>query len=105
MYPHERSLVKKFANKPFTILGVNSDPRKTLARVQKEKDLTWRSFWDGGNTRGPIASRWNVSGWPTIYLIDAQGIIRYRFQGPLDQRVWEQHFLPRLQQLVAAAPG
>jgi hypothetical protein len=38
----------------------------------------WRSFWDGGSTNGPIATRWNVSGWPTIYVIDAKGVIRYR---------------------------
>ena len=25
MYPHERSLVKKLAEKPFALLGVNSD--------------------------------------------------------------------------------
>ena len=35
------------------------------------------NFYDGG-TSGPISTRWNVSGWPTIYLIDAQGIIRYK---------------------------
>jgi hypothetical protein len=35
-----------------------------------EKEITWRSWWDGGSTGGPIASEWNVHGWPTLYLVD-----------------------------------
>jgi hypothetical protein len=77
MYPHERSLVKRMRGKPFALLGVNSDtdPKK-LREVMKKEGITWRSFWDGGGTEGPIATRWNVSGWPTIYVIDHKGIIR-----------------------------
>jgi hypothetical protein len=25
-----------------------------------------------------LATRWNVQGWPTIYVVDAKGVIRYR---------------------------
>ena len=78
MYPHERALVKKLAGEPFALLGINSDPKETLRSALEEKELTWRSWWDGGNTSGPIATRWNVSGWPTIYVLDAQGTIRYK---------------------------
>jgi peroxiredoxin len=79
MYPHERSLVKRLANEPFALLGINSDrDRDKLKSVLKEKDLTWRSWWDGGSTSGPIASKWNVRGWPTTYVLDAKGMIRYK---------------------------
>ena len=79
MYPHERSLVKKLAGKPFVILGVNSDQdRAELKKVMASESITWRSWWDGGSTQGPIASRWNVHGWPTTYVLDAKGIIRYK---------------------------
>ena len=79
MYPHERSLVKEYANRPFAILGVNSDSdREELKDVLVEKELTWRSWWDGGSTGGPIATHWNVRGWPTTYVIDAAGVIRYK---------------------------
>ncbi len=30
------------------------------------------------NTGGPIATKWAVSGWPTIYVLDAKGVIRYK---------------------------
>ena len=90
MYPHERSLVEKYQNRPFVILGVNSDASRELVKQVSEKEkLTWRSFWDGGSTDGPIARRWNVTGWPTLYLIDHQGVI-VRRAGPQDDELIEQ---------------
>src|SRR5262245_47779714 len=79
MYPHERSLVKRLEGKPFSLIGINSDPdKKQLKTIMDEEHITWRSFWDGGTTDGPIATQWNVSGWPTTYVLDQKGIIRFR---------------------------
>ena len=76
MYAHGRSLVKKFTGKPFAIVGVNSDAnRETVKEVTAKENITWRSFWDGGVIGGPIQSQWNISGFPTMYLIDHRGII------------------------------
>lgn len=78
MYPHERSLVKKLKDKPFVLLGVNSDATvDALKAAMKRENITWPSFVDGG-TDGPIATQWGIQGWPTIFVIDAQGVIRYR---------------------------
>jgi len=78
MYPHERSLVKTYADRPFAIIGVNSDrDREKLKARMKEENITWRSFWCGkAGTGGAIPTKWNVSGWPTVYLIDGKGVIR-----------------------------
>ena len=79
MYPHERSLVQRLEGKPFALLGSNSDStREALKEVLKKEHITWRSWWDGGSTEGPIASRWNVSAWPTTYVLDHHGVIRFR---------------------------
>ena len=79
MYPHERSLVEQYADKPFTIIGVNSDSdRDTPRKLANDGTVTWRSFWNGGGTGGPISRQWNVRSWPTIYLIDHLGVIRYK---------------------------
>jgi cytochrome oxidase Cu insertion factor (SCO1/SenC/PrrC family) len=81
MYPHERSLVQRLQNKPFALLGVNSDEdREQLKEVLKTEQITWRSFWAGG-TGGPIPTRWQLTGWPTIILIDKKGVIRNRYDG------------------------
>ena len=77
MYPHERSLVRKLADKPFAIIGVNSDKDlDTLREVVKEKGITWRSFQNSAN-EVPISKEWGVRTWPTTYLIDQDGKIRY----------------------------
>ena len=80
MYPHERSLVRQLAGKPFSIVGVNSDPSlKEIRNAVAEKEITWRSFWNGSNgTEGPISTAWCVRSWPTIYVIDKDGVIRFK---------------------------
>src|SRR5262249_54997650 len=79
MYEHERSLVKRLEGKPFALLGINSDSnREQLKKVLEKEKITWRSWWDGGSTNGPIATKWNVRGWPTIYVLDHKGVIRYK---------------------------
>jgi hypothetical protein len=79
MYPHERSLVKRLADKPFALLGINSDAdRDELKKTMEKEQITWRSWWNGGSTTGPISTKWNVHGWPTIYVLDARGVIRYK---------------------------
>jgi hypothetical protein len=83
MYPHERSLVKKLADKPFALVGVNSDTDLTeLKKVLEDEKITWRSFWNGKDgTRGPISTEWNVHGWPTLFIIDHKGVIRHKYLG------------------------
>ncbi len=78
MLPQERDLVQRLADKPFTLLGINSDKsRSALQKIIAEQKITWPQIYDGG-TSGPIAKQWNVHAWPTVYVIDQQGIIRYR---------------------------
>ena len=80
MFPHERSLVKRMQDKPFVLLGVNSDgSKKELKAVMKLEQITWRSFWDGGSTTGPIAKKWGIRGWPTLVVIDSKGVVRQVF--------------------------
>ena len=83
MYPHERSLVEKYKNQPFAIVGINSDADlEKLKPVREQEHISWRSFWNGPKgTAGPISTAWNVRGWPTLYILDAQGTIRYKAAG------------------------
>ena len=80
MYPHERSLVKRLESQPFALIGVNSDTDKEKLKPRLEKEqITWRSFWNGPKgTDGPISRAWNVRGWPTIYVLDHKGMIRFK---------------------------
>ncbi len=78
MIPHERELVERLKDQPFALIGINSDgdKEKYFAKA-KEMGVTWRSSWQG-STRGPIPTKWNVSAWPTIYILDSNGVIRFK---------------------------
>ena len=82
MYPLEQELTEKYAKRPFTIFGVNSDSSLDLVKkVIAEEKMNWPIIWDGGSVNGPLATSWNVKGWPLVVLIDSYGIIRYKFRG------------------------
>ena len=79
MYPHERSLVKRLKDKPFALLGINSDSdREELKKILEKEKLTWRSWWDAGNVNGPIQTTWQVKQRPVLYVLDGQGKIRHK---------------------------
>lgn len=78
MIPHEKALVERLKDKPFALLGINSDG--DAAKVRKiiaDNGITWRNAVDG-STEGPISRRWNVQAWPTLFVLDAKGVIRYQ---------------------------
>lgn len=101
MYPHERSLVQKLEDKPFALIGVNSDrDLKALQEVLEDEEITWRSFWNGPQgTSGPISTEWNVHGWPTLFLIDHKGVIRHKWLGSPGDKVMDES----IDKLVAEA--
>ena len=94
-YPHERSLVEQLKDAPFALIGVNSDPhREAIQKAVKEKQITWRSFWDPMDEKegglGPISLKWNVHSWPTRFVIDHKGIIHGPKMGQsLDEQIQE----------------
>ncbi len=74
MYPDIRKLQDELAHEPFTVLAVMGDWEiESVVRATEEGDIRWRSWFDGNN--GPIATRWNVKSWPTLYLLDHNGVI------------------------------
>lgn len=79
MLPHEREMVARLKDKPFTLLGINSDKdRSVLEKVLKDENITWPNIYGGPTSDNPIAKRWNVFGWPTIYILDHEGVIRFK---------------------------
>src|SRR5262245_18373179 len=90
MIPHEIALVEGRKDQPFALLGVNTDSMKPadLAKKLAEQKITWRSAVEG-KTTGPIFTAWIAHAFPTIYVLDARGAIRFKnVRGPqLDEAV------------------
>ena len=78
--PHHQALLKRLEGKPFAIVGVdcNENDRELVKKACIDKAITWLSFWDGDDTKNRIADRWNINAWPTLYLLDSKGVIRFK---------------------------
>lgn len=96
-YPYQRLMTEVHANRPFAIVGVNSDSLAVARTYMAENNLEYRSFWDGPTTKGPVATRWNVTGWPTICVLDPEGRIRFT-------NVRHEDTLKAVAQLLAEIP-
>ena len=77
-YPRLRAMVARLDPGAFLLVSVNSEPSKVLAELKEAwttEGNTWRCLLDG-DWEGPIQKAWNIQQFPTVYLIDARGIIR-----------------------------
>jgi hypothetical protein len=96
--------VANLKGKPFALIGmhIGGASVKQLKREMEKEKITWRSFVDTGAAgAGPIATKWNLSATPTFYLIDHQGVIRYRWSGPPSEKVMNA----ALDRLIKIAEG
>jgi peroxiredoxin len=76
-YPALQELQKTHIGRPLEIVTIMADDKVgTVKQALDKKEITWRALWDGPS--GPIATRWNVQAYPTIYVLDSAGVIRAR---------------------------
>jgi thiol-disulfide isomerase/thioredoxin len=80
MIPHERDMVEKFKDKPFVILSVSADDEKgDLNDFLKTEKMPWSHWWDG--PKGPVMKMFKIKAYPTMFLIDAKGVMREKWVG------------------------
>ncbi len=73
-------MAERFRDRPFAILSINAEPQKDLKEVKEAwtaEGNTWRCVLDS-EWEGPIQKVWNIQRFPTIYVLDGQGLIRYK---------------------------
>ena len=78
MIPHEREMVEKLKDKPFALISVSADDeKKELEDFLAKEKMPWTHWWDNGGDSA-LLKQWNVRFFPTVYVIDARGVIRYK---------------------------
>jgi len=95
--PSMQRLQNRFFSKGFTILGVNmAEDKKTVQQFLDTKvDVQFPILFD---KNGAALKSWGVFAFPTSYVIDKKGKIRYAIFGGVD---WEQESITRkIEQLV-----
>jgi hypothetical protein len=58
-------------------MNCNVTDAKMLKEIMDKENLNWRSF----TGQQQITARWNNPGTPSYYVIDHQGVIRYKWVG------------------------
>jgi hypothetical protein len=97
--------VSNLNGKPFALIGVNvaGHDARGLEAVMKKEKLTWRSFADTGDSGpGAIATRWNLTATPTLYLIDHRGVIRRKWLGSPGEKIIDAVLGPLLEEAEKA---
>ena len=84
-YPYHRFAMEQYKDDPIVFLGINSDadPETILESKARGEAPEYRTWWDGHSqpdaeitaTEGPIATAWEVFAWPSIYVLDQEGVI------------------------------
>lgn len=94
----EQVFMMQLAREGVSIYGLNYKDRSADA-------LQWLAQWGnpykliGQDTEGKVAIDLGVYGAPETFVIDKQGIIRYRHVGIMTQDIWIKEIAPLIKQL------
>mgnify|MGYP002783847980 CR=1 FL=1 len=97
---------QRFAGRDVAMVGVHTPEFDHEARVDnvqaqiRRLEVRFPVLVDSGRRNW---DRWNQQFWPAVYLVDAQGRIRYRWDGELNWRGTrgEEIMAQRIEQLLA----
>lgn len=98
----EHSYFNKLAAQGVLIYGVNYKDESEAARGWLE-ELGNPYRYSIEDQPGSMGINLGVYGAPETFLIDADGIIHYKYIGAVDERVWRDQLGPRYQALVEQA--
>jgi len=88
-------------NKDINIFGIDYKDDRVKAKV-------WLTQYgnpyikSGFDEKGKTIIDWGVYGTPELFVLDKQGIIRYKHADPLSKLTWEQEVLPIINKLKKA---
>lgn len=77
-YPYQNKLMETYKDENVVLLGVNSDSKLETIRKAKASGEAppYRVWWDGSPS-GPISRAWDVWAWPSTFILDADGVLRF----------------------------
>ena len=75
--PARAQMVAKLKGKPFAFVSISADnEKKDLEDFLAKEPMPWTHWWDGADAA--IVKQWNIRFFPSIFVIDAKGVIRYK---------------------------
>jgi cytochrome c biogenesis protein CcmG/thiol:disulfide interchange protein DsbE len=99
---HEHPLLMQLAKQGYTIYGLNYKDQLTDAQTLLAQ--TGNPYLiNGFDQQGEVGMDWGITGTPETFIIDKQGIVRYKHTGPLTIEILQNKILPLIQTLTNAS--
>lgn len=98
----EHPVLTALSQRGVTIYGINYKDERAAAQKWL-KDFQNPYLLDVDDAEGSLGMDLGVYGAPETFLIDAQGVIRHKFVGVIDEQVWQEQLAPLYAQLVDEA--
>ena len=95
----EHEMLNRLAQQGVVVYGINyKDNSEAARRWLNELGNPYR--FNVEDPQGRLGFNLGVYGAPETFLIDKDGIIRHKFVGAIDERVWRQQLAPLYQELL-----
>ena len=91
----EHPLISRLSEDGYQVFGINHRDKDPAAAgwLRRNGDPYTRI---GADRDARVSVEWGVTGVPETYIVDADGVIRYKHVGPLTVQVLEEEFMPHL---------
>lgn len=74
--PHVKEVYKKYHELGFEVIGISLDDNETrLKEYLTKNQIPWEQFYDGKGWKNELAVKHGITGVPTAYLLDRNGVI------------------------------
>jgi len=87
--PHVRDAYERFQKQGFEVVGISFDmDKQQLEEVVKHERLAWPQYFDGLGRDAAPGKAFGIQHWPSMWLLDRNGVIRYISAGQrLDRKI------------------
>jgi thiol-disulfide isomerase/thioredoxin len=107
-YPVYRAWQERYAGKGVTIIGIHtpeSEREAAVKQLQRDAEQNGLKFPIAVDNAGKNWKNWKNQYWPSIYLVDRKGQVRYKWEGELHlDKVEGRRFASRIDELLAEKP-
>jgi len=93
---NENPVLLELARQGVSVIGIDykDDPKKAQKWLSHYANPYQQVLLDAN---GLSAERWGVYGTPETFLVDPDGIVRYKNIGPMTLKIWRDYCLPLMQ--------
>jgi thiol-disulfide isomerase/thioredoxin len=77
--PHVKDVYQRYHDQGFEIVGISLDlDEGALRALLEDEGITWPQYFDGRGWENEVAKLYRVEAIPATFLLDRDGVIRYR---------------------------